>query len=289
MGRDALSATEETLVRARKLRVEVVSADRLDQLSKQSKHQGMVLKCGARPIPMLHALPLVRKVVGSTPSVEAVTKDRLASLQPHDVKAALESWLAADDSDDCEGQNASSAEERWKSGTTVRDPLPVILALYRIQDPQNLGAILRSSFFFGVSQVVLSEPRSGVLSRITPAVSSASSGAAEHVNISQAVSLEQLLEEAKDSGYDVIGTTMSSSHPHYVPYHRLGERSRASILVLGNEHDGLPPNILSKCTVLTSIPSRCGPPSLKGHNLDSLNVGVAAGILLASLSASNHQ
>lgn len=53
--------------------------------------------------------------------------------------------------------------------------------------------------------------------------------------------------------------------------------------MLGNEHDGLPPQVVAECSSMTSIASRIGAPSPLGHNLDSLNVSVAAGVLMSQL------
>ncbi len=155
-------------------------------------------------------------------------------------RAPPAAWLA-DDKDE---------EEQPVAATPAAATLsPLVVALHRVHDPQNLGAVLRSAFYFGASMVVLSEPQvggrflfaapsshvgqGGTLTRITPAVSSASAGAAEFVEVRKAVAFEQLLREAGAGGWAVVGTSLRAEDARHVPHHRVGRAlaGRGAVLV----------------------------------------------------------
>lgn len=145
---------------------------------------------------------------------------------------------------------------------------PIFLALDQIEDPHNLGAIIRSCSFFQVSGLII--PRHGAAS-LTPTVSKASAGTAEHFPVVAVPNLSQFLKSQKKQGYWIVGLdeqaeqSLGSLH---------GDRSY--ILVVGNEGRGLRRLVQSLCDWCVSIP---GNPQVA-----SLNVSNAAAIALYHLT-----
>lgn len=148
-------------------------------------------------------------------------------------------------------------------------PRDVWLALDAVQDPQNVGSIVRTAAFFGVRGLVVTSDRAAPLSSV---VYDVASGGMEAVPHAVETNLRRALEAAKTAGVWVLG---SSEHAERaiddIP------RDRAWLLVLGNEERGLRRLTLETCDEICTIPRR-------GEAVRSLNVGVAAGILLAALA-----
>jgi len=153
-----------------------------------------------------------------------------------------------------------------------------VLVLDEVWDPQNFGALLRTSHYLGCDKVVACAKNSAPLS---PTVSKASSGAMEVIDVYSTGNLMKFLDNAKENGWQVIGTALSGSSV------RVDEMTldRPTILVLGNEGHGIRTNILRRCDALVKIPSMIsGGGSNEGSSsnadVDSLNVSVTGGILL---------
>jgi len=138
----------------------------------------------------------------------------------------------------------------------------LLLALDRIQDPHNLGACVRCAEVAGAGIVI---PRHRAVS-VTPAVVKASAGATEHAAVAQVRNLADFLEEARRCGFWVFGAAMDAA-----PYYDQDFAGRA-IFVLGSEGEGLGRRVASVCDALVGIP--------QAGRVDSLNVSVAAGVLL---------
>lgn len=155
---------------------------------------------------------------------------------------------------------------------------PLWLVLEEIQDPMNLGAILRSAYFLGVDRVVSSLHRSCSLS---PVVSKASSGVMEVMGVYGYESLEDLLRMKVAQGWQVVGSVGSDAQVMHIPIIRCSDfqLTKPTLLLMGCEGEGLSRELLSLCQALLTIPA--------GRNLlpgvESLNVSVAAGILLHSV------
>jgi 23S rRNA (guanosine2251-2'-O)-methyltransferase len=148
----------------------------------------------------------------------------------------------------------------------ARDPAAVIL-LDGVEDPRNLGAILRTAEAAGVDGVLLPERHSAPLSET---VARSSAGALEHVRIARIGNAAQTLESLKERGYWVIGfDALGSDRWDAVDYRR------SVVLVLGGEGRGMRRLVRERCDQVVSIP-------LFGH-VGSLNVSVAAGIALYEL------
>jgi 23S rRNA (guanosine2251-2'-O)-methyltransferase len=141
------------------------------------------------------------------------------------------------------------------------------LALDCLQDPHNIGAIFRTAAFLGVQGVILTEERSAPLSA---AAYDVASGGLEHVPFTLQTNLQRGFEKAKEAGLWILGT---SEHAHdalqAIP------RDRPWLLVLGNEERGVRRLTEEACDMMCRIPQRGG--------VDSLNVSVAAGILIAAM------
>lgn len=158
-----------------------------------------------------------------------------------------------------------------------RRKYPIILALDQIVDPQNLGAILRSAFFFDIDGIVLTETETAPLSSN---VSKASSGALELLeNFFIVSNLAKFLVNSRMNGYHVYGTDIASSNVSTLPI----TVSSPSILVMGNEGRGLRSVVSKACDSHLLIQKQNGD---KEGIVDSLNVAVAASILIHSLTRS---
>ncbi|XP_047401063.1 LOW QUALITY PROTEIN: rRNA methyltransferase 1, mitochondrial [Sciurus carolinensis] len=162
------------------------------------------------------------------------------------------------------------------------DHQQLCLVLEGLQDPRNLGAVLRSAHFLGVDKVIISRRNSCPL---TPVVSKASAGAMEVMDVFSADDLAGFLQAKAQQGWLVAGTVgfqgsespSSSKTPIISCLEFLWDRP--TLLVLGNEGSGLSQEVQASCQLLlTILPGRQLPPGL-----ESLNVSVAAGILLHSI------
>ena len=140
----------------------------------------------------------------------------------------------------------------------------LVLVLDGIEDPHNLGAILRSAEASGADAVFLPMRRSAGLSA---AVIQTSAGAASHVRVSRVANTARLIELLKQNGYWIAGLDAAAER-------RLWEAdfTVATALVLGSEGTGLHRLVREKCDFLLSIPLR--------GKVSSHNVSVAAGIAL---------
>ena len=141
---------------------------------------------------------------------------------------------------------------------------PLVVVLDGVEDPRNLGAILRTSECAGVDGVFVPERRAAGL---TDAVAKAAAGAVEHVPVSRATNLSRLIEKLKERNVWVVGAVADASM-NYTEW----DWTRPSAVVLGGEGAGLHRLVREHCDVLVRIP-------LWGK-IQSLNVSVAAGIIL---------
>ena len=144
-----------------------------------------------------------------------------------------------------------------------RNEAPFVVVLDGVEDPHNLGAIIRSADCAGAHGVILGKHRSAP---VTAAAVKASAGAAEYVPIARVTNITAALEELKQAGLWVAGADMAGESAYKK------DLTGAFALVIGNEGEGLSRLVKQKCDFLVSIPM--------GGHVDSLNAGVAAGILL---------
>lgn len=148
----------------------------------------------------------------------------------------------------------------------VRDArgAPLIVVLDGIEDPHNLGAIVRTADAAGVDGLVVQSRRSAARDG---AAAKASAGALAYVRIAEVVNIARAVDELKDAGVWTIGLAGDATDS----YEKL-DLTLPTALVLGAEGSGLRRLVRERCDRLASIPMR-------GH-VGSLNVSVAAGIVL---------
>ena len=151
---------------------------------------------------------------------------------------------------------------------------PVWLALDEVVDPQNLGAMLRTAHFLGVDGVVVCAKNSAPLS---PAVSKASSGALESVDVRAAGVMHRFLSRCAEDGWDVLG---AAGEARARDVSDIGRVTKPTVLVMGNEGAGLRTNVRRACADFVRVP---GGDDAAESTVDSLNVSVATGILLHAL------
>ncbi|KZV21632.1 rRNA methyltransferase 1, mitochondrial-like [Dorcoceras hygrometricum] len=174
---------------------------------------------------------------------------------------------------------------------------PLWLALDEVTDPQNLGAIIRSAYFFGASGVVLCAKNSAPLSGV---VSKASAGSLELMELRSCKNMMQFLTSSSRNGWRVLGGSVSSKT---VPLNEVVPGA-PTILVLGSEGMGLRPLVERSCTQLIRIPGNLpidltmtgdedtssienpGKELVSFLAVESLNVSVAAGVMLNHLIGS---
>jgi 23S rRNA (guanosine2251-2'-O)-methyltransferase len=147
-------------------------------------------------------------------------------------------------------------------GERGEEPFFVILDL--IEDPRNLGGILRSSEAAGVHGVVIQEKRSAGLG---PEASKASAGASEHLPVSMVTNIKHAMHKMKELGIKLIGAEAGAASP---PWDL--DLGGPVALVIGSEGAGLRRTVREGCDVLTSLPML--------GKVNSLNTSVAAGILI---------
>ncbi|XP_050217623.1 uncharacterized protein LOC126668474 [Mercurialis annua] len=176
------------------------------------------------------------------------------------------------------------------------------VALDEVTDPQNLGAIIRSAYFFGASGIVLCAKNSAPLSGI---VSKASAGSLEIMELRYCKNMMQFLVSSAENGWRILGGSVA---PKSVPLNEVvpGE---PTVLVLGSEGTGLRPLVERSCTQLVKIPGNAPVDVMAGVDdddivseetnlqrsseefrsflaVESLNVSVAAGVLIHHLIGS---
>jgi 23S rRNA (guanosine2251-2'-O)-methyltransferase len=140
----------------------------------------------------------------------------------------------------------------------------LIVVLDGIEDPHNLGAILRTADAAGVDGVIRQSRRSAALDG---AAAKASAGAVAHVKIADVVNIARALEELKDAGVWTVGLADAAETSYDAV-----DFTVPSAIVLGAEGSGLRRLVRERCDYLAAIPMR--------GRVGSLNVSVAAGITL---------
>ena len=146
-----------------------------------------------------------------------------------------------------------------------RGEAPFLLILDEIEDPHNLGSILRTADCTGVHGVVLPKRRSA---QITATVSKTSAGAVEYVPVARVTNLAQSIEQLKEAGVWVVGTVVDAEEEIYDTNVFDGPVA----VVIGNEAKGMGRLIREKCDVLVKLPM--------AGSINSLNASVAAGVVM---------
>lgn len=142
--------------------------------------------------------------------------------------------------------------------------IPLVVVLDGVEDPRNLGAILRTAEGAGVDGVIIPERRAVGLN---DTVAKSSAGAIEYIKVAKTANLNRFIEQLKENDIWVVGTSMDTEMK-YTDW----DWTRPSALVLGGEGGGLHRLVAENCDVLVKIPMY--------GKIDSLNVSVAAGVVL---------
>jgi len=180
--------------------------------------------------------------------------DRLANSKDHQGVVALAAARAAADLEDILA-NANAA---------ALGQLGLIVLLDGVEDPHNLGAIIRTALAAGAHGVVIPERRAAGL---TDTVARASAGALAHLPVAKVTNLVRTMEELKEAGYWLVGLDEQGEKN----YTEVDYTSPVGI-VLGSEGQGLHELTRKRCDFVVSLPTT-GP-------VKSLNVSVAAGVVL---------
>jgi 23S rRNA (guanosine2251-2'-O)-methyltransferase len=157
----------------------------------------------------------------------------------------------------------------------------LIVVLDGVEDPHNLGAILRTADAAGANGIVIPERRAAA---VTGAVTKASAGASEHLPIAKVTNISRSIEELKENNIWTVGLDERATQTYDALDYKMD-----CALVLGGEGKGLHDLVKRKCDFLVSIPML--------GNVPSLNVSVAAAVVLyeivrqrrASKDASNRK
>ncbi len=142
---------------------------------------------------------------------------------------------------------------------------PFLLILDHLQDPQNLGTLIRTAEAMGVHGILIPSRRSA---RVTPAVSNASAGAVEHMRLAQVVNINRIIDELKEENIWVAGLDSDDTTPLLDPSTLDGPLA----VVVGSEGSGLSRLTREKCDFLVRLP-------MYGR-VASLNAAVAGSIVL---------
>jgi 23S rRNA (guanosine2251-2'-O)-methyltransferase len=161
-------------------------------------------------------------------------------------------------------KQAATLEDLLAKTSATQAHQGLIVLLDGIEDPQNLGAIVRTALAAGADGVVIPERRAAGL---TEGVERASAGALAHLPVARVTNLARAMEELKAAGYWIVGLD-ERAEKNYTEADFTG----AVGIVLGSEGKGLHELVRKNCDFLVSLPTT-GP-------VKSLNVSVAAGVVL---------
>lgn len=149
------------------------------------------------------------------------------------------------------------------AAATAKDEAPFFLILDGIEDPHNLGSIMRTADAAGVHGIIIPKRRAV---QLTATVAKTSTGAIEYVPVVRVTNLAQTIAELKERGLWIFGTDMAGQD------YRTWDAKGPTALVIGNEGKGISPLIKKACDGMLTIP-------MVGH-VQSLNASVAASLLI---------
>lgn len=139
----------------------------------------------------------------------------------------------------------------------------VVVLLDHLEDPHNVGAIIRTCEAAGIKDIIIPKDRAA---SINSTVMKTSAGCLDRVNVYQVTNLVNTIEQLKKKGYWIIGTSMDGTCYKELDY------TGKIVIVIGNEGSGMSRLVKESCDFIASIP-------MKGV-VNSLNASVAAGIIL---------
>ncbi len=148
-----------------------------------------------------------------------------------------------------------------------RGEKPFVILLDGVEDPHNLGAIIRSAECSGAHGVIIPKRRAVGL---TPTVAKASAGAIEHMRVAKVTNLAMTIDELKEKGLWIYGADMGGESYYNT------DMTGAACIVLGSEGFGISRLIKEKCDFIVSIP-------LYG-NVNSMNVSCAGAVIMSEVA-----
>jgi len=151
------------------------------------------------------------------------------------------------------------------SDIVKEDKNSLIVALDGLEDPHNLGAILRTCEAAGIDGVILPKKRSV---KLNSTVAKVSTGAIEYVKVVEVVNLTQTLKQLKNKGYWIIGAERSSKSSNFWEL----KYDMPIVLVIGSEGKGISRLVKEECDFLVEIPMQ--------GKINSLNASVSTGIMI---------
>ena len=202
--------------------------------------------------------PLIEVARAEHVPVHYVPRKQLYRATGNAVHQGVVSRIAAAEYTDVD-ELLESIDQLGRNGTP-----PLVMVLDGVEDPHNLGAILRTAECAGVHGVFVPERRAVGL---TESVGKASAGAIEYVPVARATNLSRLIDQLKERNLWVVGTAADAS-TDYTDW----DWTRPSAIVMGSEGSGLHRLVREHCDALVRIPVR--------GQIGSLNVSVATGIVL---------
>lgn len=153
----------------------------------------------------------------------------------------------------------------------IYDENSKVVILDHLEDPHNLGAIIRTCEAAGINGIILPKDRSV---SVNSTVMKTSTGALENVNIAMVTNLNQTIKKLKDNGFWIVGTDMENS----VDYREIDYSGKIA-LVIGSEGFGMSESVKKSCDFIARIPMN--------GKINSLNASVAAGIMIYEVIRSN--
>jgi 23S rRNA (guanosine2251-2'-O)-methyltransferase len=165
-----------------------------------------------------------------------------------------------------QGIVALGAARKYAELDAVADS-SLLVVLDGVEDPHNLGAIIRTAHAAGAGAVIIPERRAATL---TDVVAKAAAGALEHLPVARVTNLNRTLEDLKQRGHWIYGLDERGTED----YDRIAYAAK-SVIVMGGEGKGLHEQVRKHCDALVRIPM--------AGKISSLNVSVAAGIVLFEL------
>jgi len=233
----------------------------LEALRSGTAVEKIVIQRGAHGAP-IEAIRSLANQLG-IPLTEA-SKDRLEELAGQTLAQGVLAYLAH--------AKGFDIDDIIRVATERNEP-PLILILDEIEDPHNVGALLRTAECAGAHGAILLKHHSPPLGS---AVAKASAGASLHLPLARVANLAQAIDRLKESGLWVIGTDASA--PATIYEHDL---SGPVALVVGNEGRGMRRLVKEKCDVLLKIP-------LYGR-IQSLNASVAGALVMFEAARARRQ
>lgn len=172
-----------------------------------------------------------------------------------------------------EGLCVAARPRRWLSGQELADVLArtkgTAVALDRVRNPYNVGAILRSAAFFGVDAALLGAPAPHP--GLPPTAVRVAEGGTEHVQLSRTTNLADTLARLRSRGVRVVGADgQATTGAAGLAF------GRPVVLVVGNEREGLGERVRAQCDAIVAVRG--------AGRVESLNVAVAAGVLVSEMT-----